>query len=285
MERHAFLIMAHGSPELLELLTRLLDHPGNDIFLHADAKWADFDPERFRTARAGYSVIGRKKVAWGGFSSIDAELRLLRAAKEQGPYAYYHLISGQDLPIVSMEELHRVLREHQGREFVQFGASAPQRRRASLYRPLQERVGNPAVRILDKALTLLQIALRVDRLKGKDIPLGYGSQWFSITDGFAGHVLEREDWVRKTFRMTACCDEIFLQTLLLASPFRENLATEKKGGTEGNRRCIVWERGKSAHPRVLTGADYDRIVGSGCLFARKFHWEESRELIERLTGT
>ena len=38
MKRHAYLIMAHNQPELLNVLLENLDVPENDIYLHVDAK-------------------------------------------------------------------------------------------------------------------------------------------------------------------------------------------------------------------------------------------------------
>lgn len=37
---------------------------------------------------------------------------------KHGPYAYYHLLSGQDLPIKSQDYIHQFFEEHQGKEFV-----------------------------------------------------------------------------------------------------------------------------------------------------------------------
>lgn len=38
MNKHAYLIMAHGNWKILELLLKLLDFENNDIFLHIDEK-------------------------------------------------------------------------------------------------------------------------------------------------------------------------------------------------------------------------------------------------------
>lgn len=43
MSQHAYLIMAHQHPEQLRMLMRCLDYKNNDIFLHIDAKYKDFD--------------------------------------------------------------------------------------------------------------------------------------------------------------------------------------------------------------------------------------------------
>lgn len=37
-EKHAYLILAHNDPKVLELLVRLLDDSRNDIYIHVDKK-------------------------------------------------------------------------------------------------------------------------------------------------------------------------------------------------------------------------------------------------------
>ena len=43
VNKHAYLIMAHGNFELLEKLLRQIDDPRNDIYIHIDKKVAHFD--------------------------------------------------------------------------------------------------------------------------------------------------------------------------------------------------------------------------------------------------
>ena len=43
MAKHAYLIMAHNQPKLLEILIQCLDYHENDIYVHLDQKWTDFD--------------------------------------------------------------------------------------------------------------------------------------------------------------------------------------------------------------------------------------------------
>ena len=46
--KHAYLIMAHNEPYILERLLKLIDDKRNDIYLHIDKKWHDFDFEYFK---------------------------------------------------------------------------------------------------------------------------------------------------------------------------------------------------------------------------------------------
>ncbi|MBQ2596564.1 MAG: hypothetical protein II581_01540, partial [Oscillospiraceae bacterium] len=118
-EKHAYLILAHDRPGQLLDLFRMLDHPRNDIYVHLDRK-ASFRPEVFAGCcrHSGLHFIEpRISIHWGGVSIMRAELALLRAAVP-GHYAFYHLLSGQDLPIKSQDEIHAFFDAHPDREFL-----------------------------------------------------------------------------------------------------------------------------------------------------------------------
>lgn len=55
MEKHAYLIMAHGNFRILRCLLELIDDFRNDIFIHIDAKVRDFDFSLFES----YCTISR----------------------------------------------------------------------------------------------------------------------------------------------------------------------------------------------------------------------------------
>ncbi len=66
----------------------------------------------------------------------------------------------------------------------------------------------------------------------------------------------------KHFSYSLCPDELFLQTIILNSPFATNVINN-------NCRYTEWDQ-SSAHPRILTVADFDKISSADKLFARKF---------------
>jgi hypothetical protein len=66
--------------------------------------------------------------------------------------------------------------------------------------------------------------------------------------------------------LTYIPDEMFFQTLIMNSPFKEQTVNN-------NLRYIDWVNGPEA-PRVLTSADLTSMVGSDRLWARKFSEEK-----------
>ena len=108
MAKHAYCILAHNEPELFRRLVLLLDHPENDLFIHIDKR---SDISLFQTVSCRYShmtfIKERRACNWGSLSIVKAEIALFETALRKGPYAYYHLLSGVDMPLKGQEERRR----------------------------------------------------------------------------------------------------------------------------------------------------------------------------------
>ena len=100
MTRHAYLIAAHDNLFVLSTLMRMLDDPRNDLFVHVDKKSKAFDAEQV-TGLSHHSkvyLMPRMRVYWGDYSQVESVLRLVETALG-GPYSYFHVLSGSDLPL------------------------------------------------------------------------------------------------------------------------------------------------------------------------------------------
>ncbi len=119
-KKHAYLIMAHHEPQLLQTLISLIDDVRNDIFVALDSK---SDREQFRGIKATKSSLVFTKpcdVRWGSIKQVEAEYLLFETAYAYGAYAYYHLLSGVCLPLKSQDVIHATCDSMQGVEFVGF---------------------------------------------------------------------------------------------------------------------------------------------------------------------
>ena len=256
MKKHAYMIIAHNEFELLEILVRLLDDPRNDIYIHIDAKVKNFDFAYFKqlVQKSKLEFTPRRlSVTWGHSSQVMTELLLLQTAvngeNSAEPYAYFHLLSGVDLPIKSNDEIHAFFAENQGKEFVNFerntaSSSAVARLR---YYHLFRKKRNQTNKIFAQIVLRLQIALHVNRLRGKNLVIQKGTNWFSITRDSAKYILTKEAEIKKIFAYSYCADELLVQTLLINSPFKENLYLpgaeddQLACGSGEIRMCSVWQ--------------------------------------------
>lgn len=215
----------------------------------------------------------RVDVRWGNLSQIKAEYVLFEEALKHGPYAYYHLLSGQDLPIKSQDYIHQFFDEHQGKEFVGINHGAEFewdcRRKMMRYWLFtsftRSKYGalNAITKRFNKYLSML-LMLFLHRPK---MDFAKGANWVSITQACVEYVVSQKPFVLKRFNYTFCPDEFFLQTLVWNHPtFRAALYSEQDE-YEGCMRLIDWKRG---NPYVWTLADKEELKQSNRLFARKF---------------
>jgi len=288
MMKHAFLIMAHNNLEILQVLISMLDDERNDIFLHIDRKSNMLEGVSLATSRARLFVLqNRIDVRWGNLSQIKAEYVLFEEAFRHGPYAYYHLLSGQDLPVKSQDFIHQFFDMHQGKEFVginrgeefEWDCRRKMMRYWLLTRFTRTKYGvlNAVTKRANKYLSIfLSFFLHRSRMN-----FAKGANWVSVTQPCVEYIISQKAFVMKRFNYTFCPDEFFLQTLVWNQPeFRKALYCGEDE-YEGCMRLIDWKRG---NPYVWTMADKDELLHSNRLFARKFDKKDT-EIIKWIKET
>ncbi|MFV8806068.1 beta-1,6-N-acetylglucosaminyltransferase [Aerococcus urinaeequi] len=282
--KHAFLIMAHENTETFQTLLKQLDHEKVDIFIHMDSKNKDYsvEPLNALVKHAQIFHTQRLDVSWGGFSQIVAELSLLKLATSKKRYDYYHLLSGQDLLISSIEDLFKFFKDNQGTEFVNFESESFKYRDRVKYYSMQDYIGRnkylTPLKLLNKFSIAIQQILKIER--NADIAFQKGDNWFSITDNLARYIIAKEDWIFSTFKNTEMSDEIFLQTIVHNSPYKNNLYLEKYDNNHQNiLREIDWNRGM---PYTYQSNDFEELKASTNLFARKFNENVDDKIIKAI---
>lgn len=215
----------------------------------------------------------------GGYSLVKAEISLLELATANGPYAYYHLISGQDLPIKNQDEVHRYFDSNVGKEFIRFNfPEFKYKDRVDVYHLFQEKLGRKCGNRLNKLFLKAQRLIGIHR--NKNVKFQKGTQWFSITDEFARYVVSKKDWIDDIFKYTCCSDELAIQTVFINSPFTNNLYhKEFDNDCKAMARLIDWRRGS---PYVFREEDYKELTESPYMFARKFDEKIDRRIIDKL---
>ena len=266
--------MAHNEPEIFKRLVGLLDDPRNDIYVHIDKK---SDIRQFQSARCKQSnlVFLTERIAckWGSLDIVRAELLLFKTAKRAGPYQYYHLISGVDLPLKSQDVIHMTTKESPSTNYIGICNNPDVNKviehRTRYYFPIIVRPGGHLIdrikRIMALYLTTLQQRLHIHR--SFPFPLWKGAQWISITDDFCSYLLDKEKEILSYFRCTLCPDEIAIHSVFMNSPF---VNTQHKNDGDEYDQClreIDWTRGT---PYTWKSEDLEILINSRRWFARKF---------------
>lgn len=294
--RHAYLIIAHSGWEQLKLLIGCLDSDNTDIYIHIDKKAVDVPVANIKSATrmSNVEILSECKVYWGSFELVQAELLLFKKASEKS-YDYYHLISGADLPIKPKSYIDAFFEKNSSYEFVHFDTDERLRtdkelgRRTRLYHFLQNyrrryrfTAANTFFTFLERCLLSIQLLLHIDRTKKyPNFQIRYGSQWVSITDELVRYILSQESLVYNVFRYTNCADELFIQSLVYNSRFRNRLYDGNfDDDVHANMRLIdMKNRGSNGNPYIWRYSDQYEIASSDCLFARKFDISKDMDIV------
>lgn len=279
--------MAHTN---VNHLLSLIEYFGEDffIYIHWDRKSPISEEDMENLSRSEKVVyISRKyNVNWGGHNLLKAELHLLEKALKDGYGDYYHFISGQDYPTVSLKEFQLFFDKNAGKEFLEFN-KLPRKdwdkgtfHRIEYFMPFD--FFNVRTRKGDKRVNKL-IALQKKFNFKRKIPTYFktlygGSAWFSLSkqavDYLNSYTKKHPSFLRRLDH-TFAPDEIYVLSILLNSPFQANIINN-------NLRYIDWRVKHGSAPAILDQADYYKIVASGCLFARKIVLPISGQLIDNL---
>ena len=261
--KHAFLIMAHGNLEILNILLSMLEDPSNDIYLHLDSKMGEVKLERHYQNL--YILEERMDLRWGDISLVKCELNLFQEAFSHGPYLYYHLLSGADLPLKSNEFIHDFFNINKGKEFVGYSFYKVPiiKNRVLYYYFFSRHQKNIIYKFLIQILLIFQKLFHFQR--SFPYVFAYGSQWVSISNDCVNYIISKRKEILDLYKNSTCCDEVFMQTLLRNSPFYSKIFNAN--GENCNLRLIGWKRGR---PYVWTSADFNELMASDAVFARKF---------------
>ena len=284
LRKQAILIMCHEDFYILEKTLEILDNEKIDFFIHVDSKVKDFDFEKIKNIpkKSNVYFIDRMNVIWGSYSQIEVELNLIKEALKKDNYLYLHLISGIDLPIKNNNEIIKYFEDNYPTEYVEY----------LLYDDIDKNyldrvkyfhfIGNKfrddnKERIEHNKYIKLQKELEIDRTKNKNIQFRKGANWFSITSELAKYVLSKEDFIKENFSYGYCVDEMFLQTVLYSSDYFKNVCREYDNVVLNCKRLIDWTRGI---PYIFRKSDYEEIMSSSAMFARKFSTKINKEIID-----
>lgn len=282
MKKHAYLIAAHNEFEILKTLISLLDYEENDIYIHIDKKTKNFNKDSLLedVKHASIEFVPSSSINWGGYSQIQYELSLLKEATKKY-HDYYHLISGVDLPIKSHKEILDFFDKNYGKEFIEFDDKYEKEKidyRIRYYHLLQDKVGKRGgftgkfLYNIERVVVKIQKIIGVNRIKKCKEQFFKGTNWFSITHDLAIYIVNSEKQIRSQYKYTYCADEIFLQTIVKNSEFNNRVVNDCL-------RYIDWDRGQ---PYVFTEEDFDLLINSDKIWARKFSEEKNIKIVNKI---
>lgn len=264
----AIIINAHKNQNQIQRLINKLKHKEIDIYIHTDKKVP------VQTFENAITLTKRYDIKWGDESIINCIISSLEEIQNK-KYTHYILLSGQDYPIVSTNKMVNFLKQNKGKNFLDYVKIGNKKgewnvsNRYSSYRFNNKIIDSISRRIWNKREIL------------KNTPHYGGSLWWILTNDSIEYLISKYYSLNlsKKLKYTSCIDEVFFQTILCNSKFKNNIINN-------NYRYIDWSdhiQGKNkGNPNILTKKDYLKIINSGKFFARKFDENIDTEILDML---
>lgn len=278
--RVAHIIITHKNPLQLERLLRKMQHSDFDFYIHLDKKM-DIRPFEYLKEINGVNFIQNRVVCnWGGYSTLQAMVNSLREVVENTvDYGFYNLLSGQDYPLKSNEEIVAFFSAHAEKSFIFYETKyAAEWWETAVYRFQRYHLtdfnftGKSFLeRIINELLPKRKFPMEMELFGGSK------SSWWSINKDSAVYLTDffkRENKIDKFLKFCWGTDEFVIPTILVNSPLKESLVND-------NLRFIDFPEG-SANPRILGTVDFKEIMESEMLFARKFDITVNDEILDQI---
>ena len=274
----AILILAHKNQEQL---MRLVNHLKTffSVYVHIDRK----SKIEINNETNVYSVK-KYKVYWGSYNQILAIRELMKIASSK-QHERYILISGQDLPIMSNQEIVRFFDDNAN--IYLHGSKLPRNdwkhkggfERMQLYYLYwrREKMNNVVLKLMEKIEGMVHKIQHHFKLYRK-IPnnLYGGWEWFNLTHDAVVVCLNKMYQARfiRLFKYTMHANEIIIQSILYNSNIASLCINDSLRYVDLNYH--------GEHPNIITIRDLETVKSSGNIFARKFDNKVDSEVIDKI---
>lgn len=262
MKKHALLIQAHQDISYFIKLAKI--QPNVNFYVHMDAKSKSCDYPKTDLANLAnvFLLKDRITVRWGGFSQIEATLKLFETAFANEDNAYFHLLSGEDVVLQPFEVIEKQWQQRFDFQAMMTCEMAPQ----YAYRFIMDSPHADSDwqrQLTGKIITKLQQG--VAKIKTYHSPIYFGSQWFSVTRADWEKIMPFTDEYSDFFRHKLVPDEHFFQTLIT-----EKLTNQIRLSND-NRRQIIFDKNvnNGNSPIYLDLLKLEQAKFNGYWFARK----------------
>lgn len=192
-----------------------------------------------------------------------------------GGYDYYWLISGQDWPLRSTDEIINFFKKHNGENFVRYWNSKNYGKhqqnnldkRNQIYFPL-DIIGRKSWQKIVKRVYVeltggYNKTWKIFMRKQLETDFYFGSSWWALTgetvEWIINYLGQHEDYYI-FYKNTVCPDESFFQTLVMMSPYADNKTDYLT--------YLHFSEGANS-PDILRASDFPQAKESGCLVMRK----------------
>ncbi|MGG1364493.1 beta-1,6-N-acetylglucosaminyltransferase [Priestia megaterium] len=293
--RIVYLILAHNNSQQIKSLVDKLNSEKNSFVIHFDLNGSELEYNNLQKIfQKSENVFfsSRHKCYWGDISLVDASIACIKTAYQNKiEFDYAALISAQHYPIKTNQQIENSLANSNYKNFMTY-FKIPAREWANedggrdrivyYYFNKHPRKRYANKRIIYKGMSRILKNLGIRRKPPISLDKFYGgSQWWCLTNECCAYILnfvQTKKDIYNYFKYVLIPDEIFFQTILLNSKFKDEIVND-------NLTYINWGEKPTTSPITLDKSHYEELIKSDGLWARKFDTEKSVELIKDLDAT
>jgi len=289
--KQLLLIIAHKNVSHLEKIIAAFDSSYSFYFIVDKSSELVREMERSKLSSDSrvLKINTAHKINWGSSRIVTAILDALQDVLMNHDFNYAHLISGQDFPTKGASEIAAFMSQNEGSEFIESFSLPTSRwylggenRVAYYYLFDWFKARSGILRRINNILVDIQHKLHLKRkFKPDNLQLYGGSMWWTLSKECLTYVtgyVNSHPEILKSMKHSFCSDEILIPTIVMNSAFAEQVIND-------NLRYICWESRNGNFPANLDESDYDAIVASGKLFARKIEFPTSQKLVSLLSNS
>jgi hypothetical protein len=293
----AYIISAYKYPEQLVRLIHRLNTETASFFVHIDKKTDNKLYHQIVRELSNFPnvyFLKRHKCYWGDFGHVLATIKGIQEVFNKNiSFDYMFLLTGQDYPIKSNAYIEKTLQENKGKEFIKYH-SLPHDRWEGKYEgfrridywhfylfnkyfcfPEKRSFNNRVISLLWSFLILLFP-------KTRKFPEGFepfgGSGYWSLTRECVEYIhnfIKQNRAFVNFFKYVYIPDEMFFQTIILNSPFKDSVFDD-------DLRCIDWSGRNGFYPGIWCKDDMEILSKSTALIARKFDTTIDSEILDMI---
>lgn len=276
--KQAILITAYKDFEQLITLVNFFDNDFN-IYIHIDKK-SHLSKQQKKTLLEKYNVryLGFDYVVnWGGRNHLKAYLKLSETALNHQENIFFHLITGQDYPIKTLAYFKKFITNHQHKDYI-FCDKMPNTQwenggwdRLCYYNFYDIFNAKKHLKWINLCIKI-QKAIGFKRSLKKSLPIYSGPTYWSLSRATLELVLNythKKPALLNRLKHTFCAEEFYFQTIIMNSNRSNNVDHDYL-------RYIDWESGKGGYPAFLDEDDFESMMNSNKLFARKIDMRKNK---------
>ena len=264
--RFAVLIITYTSAaQTRRLIDRLRTGPF-DFYVHVDKKIDIATHKDIFLLPNVYPVQNRIDIKWGGYTLVEAILNGLDEIEKTGrTYQFIKLLSGQDYPIKTTAAIRQFMENNVGKEFLyyqHFRTEWPD----ALGRVEKYHFTDFSFRGRHQIERVINF-LTPKRKLPEPLEL-YGKETFWLLSSevafYAKDFIMSRPKLQRFMKYTWGCDEFIFHSVILNSKYKDRVVNQ-------NTHYVNWPWPGADRPNFFKADDLDRLLGSDCLFARKFN--------------